>query len=132
MQDRTLDDVARPGTPTHLRGWFFARFPALLDVEAARRPSAPAVEAALRAAGLGAVRGTALEETRRVYANAREVTADLRARTGRSILHELTDRELADLAAYIESRLPAEGPIHESDHWTVWSARAAGPSPRRG
>ncbi|MGC0422139.1 class I SAM-dependent methyltransferase [Embleya sp. AB8] len=122
VQDRTPADVARPGTPTHLRGWFFERFPALLDIEAARRPTTETVTEALHVAGFDAVRTTALTETRREYADAREVTTDLLARTGRSILHDLTDAELADLAAYIEARLPPEGPIHESDHWTIWSA----------
>ncbi|MYS83139.1 class I SAM-dependent methyltransferase [Embleya scabrispora] len=122
VQDRTLADVTRPGTPSHLRGWFFERFPALLDIEAARRPTTEAVTAALREAGFGAIRTTALTETRREYADAREVAADLMARTGRSILHELTDDELAELAAYIRARLPAEGPIHETDHWTIRSA----------
>ncbi|MFF7247443.1 class I SAM-dependent methyltransferase [Embleya sp. NPDC008237] len=122
VQDRTPADVTRPGTPTHLRGWFFERFPALLDIEAARRPTAEAVTAALGEAGFGAVRTAALTETRREYADAREVVADLTARTGRSILHDLTDDELSDLAAYIRDRLPARGPIHETDHWTIWSA----------
>ncbi|MEU0938307.1 class I SAM-dependent methyltransferase [Embleya sp. NPDC005971] len=136
VQDRTPADVTRPGSPTHLRGWFFERYPALLGIEAARRPIAAAVEAALHAAGFGAVRTTALTETRREYADAHEVAADLRARTGRSILHDLTDPELDDLAAYIQARLPTRGPIHETDHWTLWSTtrepKAKGLPPRRG
>ncbi|MFE3199783.1 class I SAM-dependent methyltransferase [Embleya sp. NPDC059237] len=122
VQDRTPADVARPGTPTHLRGWFFERFPALLAIETARRPTGATVEAALREAGFTAVRTTALAETRRSYTDAREVGADLRARTGRSLLHELTDTELDALAAYIESKLPSRAPITEIDHWTIWSA----------
>ncbi|MFE5333186.1 class I SAM-dependent methyltransferase [Embleya sp. NPDC056575] len=122
VQDRTPADVARPGTPTHLRGWFFERFPALLAIETARRPTGAVVEAALREAGFTAVRTTALAETRRTHTDAREVGADLRARTGRSILHELTDVELDSLAAYIESKLASRAPITEIDHWTIWSA----------
>jgi hypothetical protein len=118
-----LEQPSRPGTPNHPRGWFFEWFPALLAVEAARRPTTEAVERALREAGFGAVRTSALTETRREYADAHEVAADLRARTGRSILHELTDPELDDLAAYIQARLPASTPIHESDHWTLWSTK---------
>lgn len=109
-----LEQPSRPGTPNHPRGWFFERFPALLA--AARRPTAEAVERALREAGFGVVRTSAPTETRREYADAHEAAADLRARTGRSILHELTDPELDDPAACIQARLPASTPIHESDH----------------
>ncbi|KJK57403.1 class I SAM-dependent methyltransferase [Saccharothrix sp. ST-888] len=121
VQDRTVEDVRRPGSASHLRGWFFERFPGLLDVEAARRPSASRIEAALRAAGFGSIHSLQLAEVRREYTGPDEVRADLLARTGRSILHELTDPQLADLADYITARLP-QGPIREQDHWTIWVA----------
>ncbi|MDH6124940.1 class I SAM-dependent methyltransferase [Kitasatospora sp. GP82] len=121
VQDRTVEDVRRPGSEAHLRGWFFECFPYLLDVEAARRPSAVRVEAAMRAAGFGGVRTLELAETRREYADPEEVRADLLARTGRSILHELTDGQLTELADCVTARLP-EGPVRESDHWTCWAA----------
>ncbi|MFD7920436.1 class I SAM-dependent methyltransferase [Streptomyces sp. NPDC059740] len=120
VQDRTPDDVRRPGSATHLRGWFFERFPELLEVERARRPSSRAVTAALRAAGFHAVSARPLTEVRRTYADREEVRADLLARTGRSLLHELDDAQLAALADHVVARLPA-GPVHESDHWTLWA-----------
>ncbi len=122
VQDRTTEDVEHPGSPSHLRGYFFERFPRLLDVERARRPSADAVAAAARAAGFADVRALALTEVRREYADREEVRADLAARTGRSILHELTDTDLADLADHVVGRLPAGTPIREADHWTLWAA----------
>lgn len=42
------------------------------------------------------------ERTRRSYTNFNELREDLLSRTGRSILHELSDEELADLVAYIQ------------------------------
>src|SRR3954470_601792 len=39
VQDRTPDDVELPGSPEHVRGYFFERFPRLLAVELARRPT---------------------------------------------------------------------------------------------
>jgi hypothetical protein len=46
------------------------------------------------------------------------------ARTGRSILHELTDTELQELTQFIESiyASTANSPIIEKDRWTLWSA----------
>jgi hypothetical protein len=44
---------------------------------------------------------------------------DLRARTGRSILHELDDGELEHVVAHVLSRVGA-GPVVERDRWTWW------------
>lgn len=123
VQDRTMRDVALPGSSTHLRGYLFERFPGLLDVERARRPEAAAVESAVRGAGFPAVHTLGLSEVRREYATKDEVREDLMARTGRSILHELTDGQLAELADHIDGRLPDSVPIKETDRWTVWAAR---------
>jgi len=130
VQDRTTEDVEHPGSPRHLRGYFFERFPHLLEFERARRPSSAEVEAAARAAGFPRVRTLPLTEVRREYADSQEVRADLLARTGRSILHELSDAQLADLVDHVMARLPEHTPIHEADHWTLWAA--AGPDARVG
>lgn len=122
VQDRTLEDASRPGSASHLRGRFFEAFPRLLDVERGRRPSRAAVEEALTAAGFGRVRAVPLEEQRRTYDGRAEVRADLMARTGRSILHELDDTELARLADHVTADLPETGVIRETDPWTVWAA----------
>lgn len=127
VQDRTMDDVMAPASAEHLRGWFFELFPRLVDVEAARRPSGDEVDAWLREAGLAVVGRHWLAERRQTYANLKELNADLRARTGRSILHELKDEELSRLADEICQRISDSvgngGPIHEIDHWTVWDAQ---------
>jgi ubiquinone/menaquinone biosynthesis C-methylase UbiE len=124
VQDRTPDDVRLPGSPTHLRGYFFECFPRLLEVETARRPTDAAVRAAFDAAGFTKVGMSVLWEVRKVHLDRQELRRDLANRTGRSILHDLSDKELADLILYIEKRLPANGAIAESDRWTVWSAVA--------
>ncbi|NUL44962.1 methyltransferase domain-containing protein [Cellulosimicrobium funkei] len=127
VQDRTMADVMVPASTQHLRGWFFELFPRLLDVEATRRPRSDDVDAWLGQAGLAAVEHHRLSERRRTYENLEELNADLRARTGRSILHELTDEELSRLADEICDRIAStigdDGAIHEIDHWTVWEAR---------
>ncbi|MYT32985.1 MULTISPECIES: class I SAM-dependent methyltransferase [unclassified Streptomyces] len=120
VQDRTFEDATHPGSPAHLRGYFFERFPALLDIERKRRPSTAEVELAMHAAGFGEVRIRPLLETRREYADKQEVRQDLMRRTGRSILHELTDAQLAELADYVDDRLPAGERIREADHWSLW------------
>ncbi len=122
VQDRTLEDAVRPGSPSNLRGFFFEVFPRLLDVERDRRRSRASVELALREAGLRPARTLGLAEERRTYAGPAQVRADLIARTGRSILHELDDAELARLADHVTSSLPDSGPLVEADHWTLWAA----------
>lgn len=122
VQDRTVADVEFPASPEHLRGYFFTAFPRLLDVERGRRPRTEDITAALRAADFDAVATTRLWETRRTYAGHAELAADLRARTGRSLLHELDDRELEQLVAHVMTHVPDRG-FTERDPWTVWTGR---------
>ncbi|MBI2738423.1 MAG: class I SAM-dependent methyltransferase [Rhodospirillales bacterium] len=124
VQDRTLDDVRLPGSAEHLRGYFFECFPRLLAIETGRRPTDAAVRAALDAAGFVKVGTTVLWEVRKVHGGWQKLEQDLAKRTGRSILHDLDDKELAELIACIDKQLPAAGPVVEKDRWTVWSAVA--------
>jgi SAM-dependent methyltransferase len=119
VQDRTPDDVAQPGAPSSPRGWFFEVFPRLAEIENARRPTGQGVTTALAAAGFGEITATPLWEVRRRYADRADYLAEIAQRTGRSILHELTDGELAHLVDELERRLP-EGPLVEQDRWTLW------------
>lgn len=123
VQNRTPDDVALPGSPELLRGYFFACFPRLLEIETARRPASEQVVAALARAGFAEIDSHAFRETRRVYPGFDALAADLAGRTGRSILHALSDAELADLITFLRMRLPTEGALTERDRWTVWSGR---------
>jgi ubiquinone/menaquinone biosynthesis C-methylase UbiE len=122
VQDRTMSDVLQPGTPSHLRGYFFTAFPKLVNIERKRRPDPVAVRDRLREAGFTDVTEHRIIETRRTYPDREAVRADIRARTGRSILHELTDSELAVLADEVVNHLPEGEPVTEVDHWTVWAA----------
>jgi ubiquinone/menaquinone biosynthesis C-methylase UbiE len=124
VQDRTPDDVRLPGSPTHLRGYFFERFPRLLAVETGRRPTDAAVRATLDAAGFTRVGMSELWEVRKVHQNRQALRQDLANRTGRSILHDLDDKELGELIRHIEEHLPADEAIVEKDRWTLWSAVA--------
>jgi SAM-dependent methyltransferase len=120
IQDRTPDDVARPGSADHPRGWLFDLYPRLLDVENGRRPDPSQVDAAL-AAGFRQVTTTTLWEVRRRYADREDYLAEIAGRRGRSILHELSDDELAALVGQLRRRIP-EGPMVEQDRWTLWRA----------
>lgn len=125
VQDRTPDDVQLPGSPEHVRGYFFERFPRLLaPVELARRPTDAAVRDALQATGFHNVKSVTLWELRKTHDGREGLKQDLTSRTGRSILHDLSDKELAELILYIEKQLSSDGPIVEKDRWTVWSAVA--------
>ncbi len=122
VQDRTPDDVSLPGSTTHPRGWMFEIHPRLLDIEHRRRPTTSAVAAAVAAVGtFGEVTATSLEEVRRRYPHREAYLAEIASRTGRSILHELSDAELHVLVEELRRRLP-DGPLVEQDRWTVWRA----------
>ncbi|HEY7023100.1 MAG TPA: class I SAM-dependent methyltransferase [Ktedonobacterales bacterium] len=119
-QDRTPDDIQLPATTEHLRAYFHERYPRLLEVELRRRPRSEDVLAALRGASLAQIETRSIWETRRVYATFDELADDLRQRVDRSILHELSDAELADLIEYIRKRLPEQGPYPDVSRWTLW------------
>jgi len=125
VQDRTAEDVTQPAGPDHVRGVLLELAPQLLEVELARRPQPGAVASALHGAGFTAVSTHHLEETRRTYADVDDYLAEIGARTGRSILHELDDAALARLVDGLRERLPS-GPLVERDRWTLWVARAGG------
>ncbi len=123
VQDRTPEDVALPGSREHIRGYFFERFPRLLEIERSRRWTIEQVMSAMGRAGFREVDAFTFWETRRVYKSFDELAKDLRARTGRSILHELDDGELESLIAFIGHKVGTDGPIVEQDRWTVWRGR---------
>ncbi|HFS0969438.1 TPA: class I SAM-dependent methyltransferase [Pseudomonas aeruginosa] len=122
VQDRTPEDVLLPGAAEHIRGYFLERFPRLRLLEVARRPTYESVEKALRRNGFGQVRRKSFWEVRRTYENFESLAQDLAARTGRSILHELSDTELEDLIEFIGAKIGHTGPLVEKDCWTLWSA----------
>lgn len=128
VQDRMMEDVLMPSSPQHFRGYFFEAFPELLEVERRRRPKQETVTEALKDAGFNVEGIEQFTEERRVYADCAEITSDLLARTGRSLLHELSDDELAVLTDRICYEIGASSqggfPIKEVDYWTVWHARA--------
>jgi ubiquinone/menaquinone biosynthesis C-methylase UbiE len=122
IQDRTMEDVFKEGNKEHIRGWFFAKFPHLKEIENARRFASSEVRTALEETGFKIVEERKLLETRRVYKSKEALGEDLRQRTGRSILYELSDSQLQVLVDYISSRLPMQKEIREKDYWTVWKA----------
>lgn len=129
VQDRTYEDVLTPASPHHLRGYFFETFPRLLEIERDRRPAAATVTLALEQAGFTALSASPLAEVRRQYTSLQELQDDLRARTGRSILHALSDVELDYLIDAISSRVENAFPLDEQDFWTVWTATRPVSSP---
>ena len=122
LQDRTPDDVAIVGSPEHPRGWLFEVFPRLLEIENGRRRSADTVSSELAEGGFPEVTTSSLWEVRRRYADREDYLAEIRTRTGRSILHDLDDAEIDHLVGELRDRLP-DGPLVEQDRWTVWTAR---------
>lgn len=120
IQDRTPDDVRLPGSPDHIRGYFFECFPKLLETEMRRRPTEAAVLGALQNAGFKSPQAITVWETRKKYRSFQDLSKDLLGRTGRSILHNLTDRELKQLVDFIKERIACDTEITERDRWTIW------------
>jgi ubiquinone/menaquinone biosynthesis C-methylase UbiE len=123
VQDRTPDDCLQPGSDNHIRGYFFDKYPKLINKEVSRRHDSKKVLASLQANGFQTVKEVQLWETREVYSDFEALSKDLLQRTGRSILHELTDEELRELVLFIKEKLNASRPpIIEKDSWTIWFA----------
>ncbi|SFJ80647.1 hypothetical protein [Thermoflavimicrobium dichotomicum] len=115
----------QPPNENHIRGYFFEVYPRLIDKEAKRRHDSKTVKEALLKVGFRSVDEHKLCETRKIYTDLEELKDDLLARTGRSILHELSDPELKYLVQYISERLRNRSTqeIVEQDYWTIWVAR---------
>ncbi|WP_062232950.1 class I SAM-dependent methyltransferase [Fictibacillus sp. FJAT-27399] len=123
IQDRTPEDCLLPGTDTHIRGYFFEQNPELMKKEIERRYTGEQVRGALEKAGFSHVEEVKLWEMRKQYSSVKDLTEDLRKRTGRSLLFELDDEKLEHLIQYIETKLRDEQEIMEQDRWTLWFAR---------
>ncbi len=122
VQDRTPEDCLLAGDNSHIRGFFFELFPELIVKETNRRHSSQKVIDGLAEVGFKDIKEVKLWEIRKVYRNKVQILKDLKERTGRSILHELDDRELELLINYIDEAISKESDIVEKDRWTIWMA----------
>ncbi|EJR55595.1 hypothetical protein IIM_00687 [Bacillus cereus VD107] len=122
LQDRTIEDCIIPGSPEHIRGYFFSVFPKLIETEAKRRPKTTTIQHLLQKHSLQAFPIQTQWEVRKIHDSVEALLQDLSPRTGRSILHELTDNELSRLLHHIQTALQNRSPIIERDRWTIWSA----------
>ncbi|WP_112180477.1 class I SAM-dependent methyltransferase [Paraliobacillus zengyii] len=122
IQDRTPGDCLLKGNDSHIRGYLFELFPRLVEKETNRRHRSQLVMETLKEVGFKNIEEIKLWETRRVYDNKEQLLKDLSERTGRSILHELNDKELNLLITHIEKSLSINTNIIEKDRWTIWKA----------
>ncbi|MDM5187734.1 class I SAM-dependent methyltransferase [Bacillus sp. DX4.1] len=122
LQDRTIEDCTIPGSPEHIRGYFFSIYPQLIHTEEKRRPKMEHIQLLLEQIGLQPLPVQTMWEVRKIHDSIEALLQDLSPRTGRSILHELSDNELSSLLHHIRSKLTTTGPIAEKDRWTIWTA----------
>ncbi|MDL4842407.1 class I SAM-dependent methyltransferase [Aquibacillus rhizosphaerae] len=122
IQDRTPEDCLLKGDNSHIRGYFFELFPKLIEKETSRRHKSQLVVEMLEQVGFKNIEEIKLWETRNVYDNKEQLLNDLSQRTGRSILHELDDKELKLLINHIDKSLENNSNIVEKDRWTIWKA----------
>lgn len=94
----------------------------MIDKEVKRRYPSEQVFSTLRETGLNLIQEITYWETRKIHEQIDQLKIDLLNRTGRSILHELTDQELEDLVEFIEQNVEKLEPIKEEDRWTIWIA----------
>ncbi|QWH16875.1 class I SAM-dependent methyltransferase [Bacillus mycoides] len=123
LQDRTIEDCTIPGSPEHIRGYFFSVFPKLIEIESKRRPKTTTIQQELQKYSLQVFPIQAHWEVRKKHDSVEALLQDLSPRTGRSILYELKDNELSQLLHHIQTALQNVSPIIERDHWTIWSAK---------
>jgi ubiquinone/menaquinone biosynthesis C-methylase UbiE len=126
IQDRTPEDCLLEGNRNHIRGYFFSKYPELVEKEISRRHTTEKVIKELKETGFTGVQEHQLWETRKIYSSLQELADDLMARTGRSILHELSDSQLTDLVEHITNQLKetkCNREIIEKDRWTMWVAK---------
>ena len=122
IQDRTPEDCLLKGNNSHIRGYFFELFPKLIEKETNRRHNSHLVIETLKEVGFREIEEVKLWETRKVYTDKKQLLKDLSERTGRSILHELNNKELNLLVNYIDESFSSECNIVEKDRWTIWKA----------
>ncbi|KEK23705.1 class I SAM-dependent methyltransferase [Bacillus gaemokensis] len=125
LQDRTIEDCTIPGSPEHIRGYFFSVYPKLIQTEAKRRPKASYIQQLLTQSSLHPLPIQSKWEIRKTHDSIEALIQDLSPRTGRSILYDLTDNELSQLLHHIHTELHNVAPIIEQDRWTIWSATKA-------
>ncbi|MBO9128325.1 class I SAM-dependent methyltransferase [Bacillus sp. 165] len=125
IQDRTIEDCILPGSKEHIRGYFFDYYPKLIIKEQERRPNSHDVQKWFREAGFQNIQEQNLWEIRKVHSSLDALLKDLSPRTGRSILHELTDKELQSLLDRIRLELQntSKENLPEKDRWTIWTAK---------
>jgi 2-polyprenyl-3-methyl-5-hydroxy-6-metoxy-1,4-benzoquinol methylase len=121
VQDRTQEDVIAFDDRFWMRRELMRMFPRLVDYEASRRPKAAEYLHILQEAGFDRVEVEVHAETRKVYRTREELAEELMARKGKSILFELSDRELGKYIDRITSIAPSSE-IVECDQWTLWKA----------
>ncbi|MBO0992802.1 class I SAM-dependent methyltransferase [Bacillus sp. SD088] len=122
VQDRTPEDCLLAGNENHIRGHFFELFPRLVEKETNCRYHSQLVIETLKAVGFRDIEEVKLWEVRKVYVTKEQLLSDLKERTGRSILHELADKELQELIDHIDASLATTDTIVEKDRWTIWKA----------
>lgn len=124
IQDRTPDDCLLKGSSTHIRGYFFSKYPELADQEISRRHTSEKVVQVLQSAGFKDSKEYKLWETRKTYESLDDLVTDILNRTGRSILHEISNEQLENLAMHIREQLKFKDneSIDEKDRWTIWKA----------
>lgn len=123
IQDRTPEDCLIKGDKNHIRGYFFEKYPQLINIEVSRRHKSDKVKQALLDTSFTLIYELQYWERRKTYSTINDLEIDLLTRKGRSILHELNDEQLKELVNYIKSKFDENEMIEEKDRWSIWIAK---------
>lgn len=121
VQERTPEDIQQKGSETHIRGYFFEKFPRLLETETRLRYESHIIIDLMKKVGFKEVQELRYWETKNTYEHKEQLLQALRERKGKKILEELEDTELEELIQYINSSIP-EGNTVEQERSTIWVA----------
>ena len=112
VQDRTIEDCTIPGSPEHIRGYFFSVFPKLIKTESKEDQNEYYTARITKTFSSCVPRSNTMGNTK-THDSVEALLQDLSPRTGRSILYELTDYELSQLLHHIQIALQNVSPIIE-------------------
>ncbi|MCZ2970164.1 class I SAM-dependent methyltransferase, partial [Acinetobacter baumannii] len=67
LQDRTIEDCTIPGSPEHIRGYFFSLFPKLIEIESKRRLKTNTIQTELQKHSLHVLPAQTQWEIRKIH-----------------------------------------------------------------
>lgn len=121
VQDRTIENIINDDPKYWIRSTLFDCFPELLEFEKSRRLTDLAYVSLLKKHQLEVLKTMRFSEVRKVYKSFEELKSEILMRKGKSILFELSDKQLQHYCIKLEEQSLGRDLV-EIDEWTIWRA----------